>query len=186
MFQGLKLILVLVSGLLTANVATAAVVTGNANSNVTVVEFFDYQCPHCRIMSRNVEQAVSGNQNVKVVTRVIPVMDGSSWYIARAALAARKQHGYHKFNSLLMQESGYISKERTVELAKIAGLNINNLERDMHSPDISSELNSNLRASQAEGVTVVPATFVSYKSANRPATKIIGDRSVNYLQDLFR
>lgn len=186
MIQGFKLIFALVIGLLTANVVNAAVITGNPNGQITVEEFFDYQCPHCREMAQHVNQAIKSNQNVRVVSRVIPIMDGSSWFIARAALAARKQKGFHKFNALLMQEENYISKEQTLQLAKIAGLDLKRLQKDMHDSEISAELNANLRASQAQGINVVPATIVSHKAAKHEPVKIIGDKSVSYLEGLFK
>lgn len=173
-------------GLFTANGVNAAVETGNSNGNIKVVEFYDYQCPHCRVMFRNIAEAAHNNKNVHVVSHVIPVMDGSSWFIARAALASRKQNGYHKFNALLMQQDNYISKEQTMELAKKAGLNIKRLQHDMHDSAISAELNANLRASQTQGITMVPVTLIASKSANREPVKIIGDKSVSYLEGLFK
>lgn len=179
-------LLTLMMVLFTANVVNAAVETGNANGNIQVMEYYDYQCPHCRIMFRNIEESARNNKNVHVVSRVIPVMDGSSWFIARAALASRKQNGYQKFNSLLMQEENYISKEHTMELARKAGLNIKRLQHDMHDNAISTELNANLRASQAEGITMVPVVMISSKTGKREPVKIIGDKSVSYLEGLFK
>ena len=163
--------------------ATAAVVTGNSQGNIIVEEFFDYQCPHCRIMLESTEKLAKNNSEIKLVTRVVPLLDGNSWTIARAALAARKQGKYEALHHLLMQERQYIAYPRVMQLAKIAGLDMSRLRRDMRSQSIASELNENIKISRERGIDVIPAVF-AYRINNRSAEiSVVGDKSYADLQN---
>lgn len=163
--------------------AKASVTTGNSRGAIVVEEFFDYQCPHCRIMLENTEKLAQNNQEVKLVTRVVPLLDRNSWFIARAALAARKQGKYYALHHLLMRQREYISQERLLNLAKAAGLNIAQLQRDMRSKAIAGELGDNISASRGRGVDVIPAVFV-YRTNNRASEiRIVGDKTYSDLQD---
>ncbi len=162
--------------------ATAEVVTGNSKGSLIVEEFFDYQCPHCRIMLENTEKLAKNNTEIKLVTRVVPLLDGNSWTIARSVLAARKQGKYNRLHHLLMRQRGYISYEQVMALAKESGLNIPQLQRDMSSKSIASELNQNIRASRQRRVEIIPSIF-AYRVNNRSAEiNIVGDKSYSELQ----
>lgn len=160
----------------------ASQVSGNSKGSVVVEEFFDYQCPHCRIMLENTDQVVKGNRNVKLVTRVVPLMDRTSWTIARAVLAARKQGKYNQLHQLLMEQREYITEPRLMALAKMAGLNLSKLERDMRSKEISAELNANLSASRRRGVESIPVTFIYRNNQASSAVRFVGDKSVGEIQ----
>lgn len=163
--------------------AVAAVVTGNSNGNIVVEEFFDYQCPHCRIMLENTEKVAQNNPNIKLITRVIPLMDRTSWFVARAVLAARNQGKYAELHHLLMQQRETISEVRVFSLAKTAGINVAQLRRDMRSKEIAAELNANITASRARGVDVIPAVF-AYRINNRSAMiRVVGDKTSTELQE---
>lgn len=163
--------------------ATASVVTGNSQGNIVVEEFFDYQCPHCRIMLENTEKLARNNSEIKLVTRVVPLLDANSWTIARAALAARKQGKYYPFHHLLMQQRQYIAYPQVMQLAKTAGLDVARLQRDMRSKSIASELNENIKVSRDRGVDVIPALF-AYRVNNRSAEiNVVGDKSYSELQN---
>lgn len=165
--------------------ATASVVTGNSQGNIIVEEFFDYQCPHCRIMLENTEKLARNNSEIKLVTRVVPLLDGNSWTIARAALAARKQGKYSAFHRLLMQQRQYIAYPQVMHLAKMAGIDVAQLQRDMRSKSIASELNENIKVSRDRGIEVIPALF-AYRVNNRSAEiSVVGDKSYSDLQNAF-
>ncbi|MBX9586318.1 MAG: DsbA family protein [Gammaproteobacteria bacterium] len=160
----------------------ASVVTGNINGNIVVEEFFDYQCPHCRTMLSVTELLARNNNDVKLVTRVVPLLDKNSWTIARAVLAARKQGKYPAFHHMLMQERSYITEDRLMSLARSAQINIILLKRDMNSKIILNELKVNIRDSRARGVDVIPAIFAHRVGRQSGELRFVGDKSYSDLQ----
>lgn len=175
------LLLVSVLSLFSVGV-TAAEVSGNSKGSIVVEEFFDYQCPHCRIMLENTDKLAKNNDDVKLVTRVVPLMGRNSWTIARAVLAARNQGKYSALHHLLMQQREYISDERLLSLAEMAGINVAQLKRDMRSKSIAAELNANISASRHRGVEIIPATFVYRVNNHASEIRIVGDKSYSELQ----
>ncbi len=160
----------------------AVVVTGNPKGNIVVEEFFDYQCPHCRTMLSVTELVAQNNNDVKLVTRVVPLLDKSSWVIARAVLAARKQGKYPALHHMLMQERSYISEDRLMSLARSAQINIILLKKDMNSRSILNELKINIRDSRARGVDVIPAIFAYRVDQQSGALRFVGDTPYRELQ----
>lgn len=115
--------------------AFGSVILGNPKGSVIITKYFDYQCPHCRTLSPVVEDVANNNKDVKIVSRVIPIMAPESWYVARAAIAAKYQGAkkFTQFNGLLMSQRRFITPGLTLDLAQDAGLNIRQLKRDMAS-----------------------------------------------------
>ena len=66
-------------------------VAGAQNPNVTVVEFFDYNCGHCIKMSPVLSELMKNNPQVKVVYRELPIFGEKSINASKAALAAGMQ-----------------------------------------------------------------------------------------------
>ena len=76
--------------LLTENITTS----GSKSPNVTIVEFFDYQCGHCKKMQPVMTELVKKNPNVRVVYREFPIFGKSSTLASQAAVAAALQGKY--------------------------------------------------------------------------------------------
>ena len=64
---------------------------GNLSGDVTVIEFFDYNCPYCRKAGKTIQALLASDENVRVIYREWPILGEASVYAARAALAARTQ-----------------------------------------------------------------------------------------------
>ncbi|TNY46951.1 DsbA family protein, partial [Streptococcus pyogenes] len=71
-----------------------APVLGNLEGDVTVVEFFDYNCPYCRRVKPEVRPLIEDDPNIRLVYREWPILGDGSVFAAKAALAARKQDKY--------------------------------------------------------------------------------------------
>ena len=80
-----------------------APVLGNPDGDVTVVEFFDYNCPYCRQVKPEMEALLAADPNVRVVYREWPILGDGSVFAARAALASRNQGKYEEFHWAMMQ-----------------------------------------------------------------------------------
>lgn len=133
---------------------------GNLQGDVTVVEFFDYQCGYCKTIADHVFDIVEADANVKVVLKEIPILGPASTTAARAALAAREQGKYIEIHSALMSHRGQLSDRAIFDIAADVGLDVDQLRIDMEAPAITEEINTNLELAQAIGVRGTPAFVV--------------------------
>ena len=76
-------------------------VGGNPEGDVTVVEFFDYNCPYCRRVAPTIAQILEQDPNVRIVYKEYPILGSGSVLAAQAALAAKAQAKYHAFHAAL-------------------------------------------------------------------------------------
>jgi protein-disulfide isomerase len=137
---------------------------GNTNGNAIIVEFFDYQCTHCKEMQPVIEKILSSNNNVKFIFKEFPIFGENSNYAAQMALAAAKQNKYIEFHNALMKSSGGLNKAKVQEIAKSVGLNIEQLTKDMQSPDVKKELEDNYALAKALNLAGTPSFVLSNKA----------------------
>ncbi|MBL6853098.1 MAG: thioredoxin domain-containing protein [Alphaproteobacteria bacterium] len=115
-----------------------AYVTGPANAKNTLVEFFDYNCVHCRNSLAAMKKYYAEHKgDTRFAFVDFPIFGEMSDEAARTAIAARKQGDkYVAFSFLLMGEKGAItSTDQILADAKAAGLDIPKLIADMKDPE---------------------------------------------------
>lgn len=149
-------------------------VVGNPNGAVTVVEFFDYQCPHCVDMAPVMSSIIKANPNVRVVYKEFPIRGPLSDFAARAALAANLQGKYDVFSHALLTASAPLTADSIMEIAKSSGLDVDKLKKDMDSPTIKNQVKDNIKLAQDLKLFGTPALFVGKTSA-------AGKEPINYL-----
>ena len=120
-----------------------AFVMGPSDAKVTVAEFFDYRCPHCKVSLSAVKTLIDSGMKVRVALIERPILTPDSHMAALAAVAARKQEGkYLPFHLALMETQGELPKERILDIAKSVGLDSARLERDMADPAVVESLSA--------------------------------------------
>jgi protein-disulfide isomerase len=136
-------------------------VVGDPNGKVTVVEFFDYNCPYCRAAGPMVTELLQGNPDVRFVYKEFPTLAASSRFAARAALAARRQSPelYTVFHDRLMKATGRLAEDGVVQIAREAGVDVDRMRADMDDPAIDKSVDGNIELARAIGVTGTP-TFI--------------------------
>src|SRR3990167_3066453 len=119
-------------------------VIGNPNGTITITKYFDYECPHCRDLEATVNQIIQANPDVKVISRVVPLLGKDSWYVARAVTASKKDGKWAAFNSLLMNYKGHISSDAINNIAQnTLGYQEGILQKNMMSSNVTDEINAN-------------------------------------------
>ena len=119
-----------------------AFVVGPSDAKVTVAEFFDYRCPHCKASLGAVKSLIDSGMKVRVAFIERPILTPDSHMAALAAVAARRQEGkYVPFHVALMETTGELPKERILDIAKSVGLDTARLERDMADPAVAESIN---------------------------------------------
>tara|TARA_B100000989_G_scaffold297619_1_gene283987 strand:- start:123255 stop:124046 length:792 start_codon:yes stop_codon:yes gene_type:complete len=142
--------------------------SGNPKGDVTIVEFFDYQCGHCKDMNPVLDGLKKSDKNLRVVYKEFPIFGGASLIAAKAALAAQKQGKYLELHEALMNADNPLSKDKIYQLAESVSLNTDQLKKDMDSDEVKQELKANLKLAQKLGVRATPAFIVgSTQKANK-------------------
>jgi len=160
-------------------------IVGNPNGKVTVVEFFDYQCPHCVEMAPIMGAIIKANPDVKVVYKEFPIRGPLSEFAARAALAANMQGKYDAFSHALLNSNAPLTEDSIMAMAKASGLDVDKLKKDMDSPAVKKQLKDNIKLAQDLKLFGTPALFVGKTSAigKDPISYLPGRMEQNQLQD---
>ncbi|MER9329175.1 DsbA family protein [Mesorhizobium sp. M0152] len=129
---------------------------GNAQGNVTLVEFFDYNCPYCRVMAPIMDQAVADDPQLRIVYKEFPVLGPDSVFAAKAALAADKQGKYAAFHKALYGAKTRVTEAVVLRVADKAGLDVERMKTDMRQPDIQAMIDRNTELAQALRISGTP------------------------------
>lgn len=103
-------------------------VLGNPNGDVTIVEYFDYQCPYCKKGHAELMRVVENDGKVRLVLKDWIIFGDNSAYPARLVLAAEKSGDYVKAMEAMMLTPGRLTKDQTDAALKKAGLDPKKLE----------------------------------------------------------
>ena len=134
-------------------------VSGNAEGDVTVVEFFDYQCGYCKRALPAMEALLKEDANVRVVWKEFPILGPVSDFAARASMAADRQGRYYPFHLALMKEPK-LTERKVLEIAGGTGLDMDRLRQDMQDPAIRAYLDETRALAQEIGISGTPAFVV--------------------------
>ena len=135
-------------------------VAGAATGDVTVVEFFDYACPHCKNVAGIVKQLMRDDPKVRVVYKELPILGEGSVVAARAALAAREQGKYLEMHDALMAEKAGPTEASVMAAAAKVGLDVARLKTDMEKPAVLEAIQKNYALAQSIGLSGTPAFVV--------------------------
>jgi protein-disulfide isomerase len=140
-------------------------VAGNPNGKLTVVEFFDYQCPHCVDMNPVLDDLIKSNNNVRVIFKEFPIRGPLSEFAARAALAANMQGKYMAFHDALMQAPQPYTEASILAVAQNVGLAVDKLKTDMNSAGVTKQIQANMKLGQDLKLLGTPAFFIGKTDA---------------------
>ena len=108
-------------------------VAGNAEGDVTIVEYFDYNCPYCRKLEPELRQVVQDDGKVKLVYKDWPVLGPVSIAAARMALATKYQDKYVAAHDALMSSASRLTEPRIRELLAEAGIDVDRAAKDLET-----------------------------------------------------
>ena len=137
-----------------------APILGNPDGDVTIVEFFDYNCPYCKRAMPEVNALMAEDTNVRVVLREWPILSEGSAFAARAALASRQQGKYAEMHDALMTMRGRVEAEAVLRIAEEVGLDVEKLKIDMQSPKVEEHIATSMRLAEALGFNGTPSFVV--------------------------
>jgi protein-disulfide isomerase len=107
--------------------------TGNRDGDITIVEYFDYNCPYCRKLEPELRQVVQDDGKVKLVYKDWPVLGPVSILAAKMALATKYQDKYVAAHDALMGTASRLTESRIRELLAGAGIDVDRAARDLET-----------------------------------------------------
>ena len=125
---------------------------GNPKGAVTVVEFFDYRCPYCRIMEPRLQELLAQDQSVRLVLKDWPIFGGMSVYAAQVAIAAGWQGKYAPVHGALFTLPRTMDRDAVRNAARKAGVDLAQLDRDLSAR--SAEIDRILGKTDVEARTL--------------------------------
>ncbi|SMH51832.1 DsbA family protein [Azospirillum agricola] len=131
-------------------------VAGNPQGDVTVVEFFDYQCGYCKAVQADTERLIKDDPKLRFVFKELPILGPASVIASKAALAARAQGKYLEFHNALMAQRGQLDEDVVLRLAKSVGLDTDRLKKDMESREVLSVIAANQALAEQLGIRGTP------------------------------
>jgi protein-disulfide isomerase len=140
------------------------VVLGNPQGNVTMVEFFDYNCGFCKRALPDMLTLLKTDPNLKFVLKEFPVLGEGSVEAAHVAVAARMQDvtgkKYIEFHQKLLGGRGPADKARALAVAKEVGFDMTRLEKDMGSDEVKRTIDEDMKLADVLGVNGTPSYVV--------------------------
>ena len=130
------------------------------NANITIYEFFDYNCGYCKLVVKTIMEVLSEDKKINFVFVEFPILSQQSYIIAKAALASKKQDLYNSFHLSLMKIKGRVNQDKIFNIAEKVGLNVNQLKIDMNSPNIEKQLTQNREIAKLLGLNGTPAFII--------------------------
>jgi protein-disulfide isomerase len=143
--------------------AKNGVVVGNASGDVTLVEFFDYNCGFCKRALADLRGLMRADPKLRVVLRDLPVLGPDSLEASKVAIAAKAQLSGDKafeYHARLLESRGRIGGEQALALAKTMGLDMARIQRDMAGAEVRAAVAGNTALAERLGMTGTPAYVI--------------------------
>jgi protein-disulfide isomerase len=143
----------------------AAPVAGNPKGDLTIVTFFDYNCPFCKKAEPALEKIVAEDGHIRLVYKDWPILTKASVYGAQLALAANYQGKYDVVHAALMSIPGSkIPEDQMLAAIRNSGVDMSRLDGDLkaHADEITALLRRNLTQADALELQGTPAYLVGH------------------------
>ena len=135
---------------------------GAKDADLTIVEYFDYNCPYCKKLAPTFQSLLAADRKVSILYKDWPIFGGISVYAAKSALAAQWQGRYLAAHDALISGPRLANEDQVDELLRQADVDIATLRKDMvaHANDINAMLTRNNDEARALGLRGTPGIVV--------------------------
>lgn len=159
------------------------VTLGNRDGDVTLVEFFDYNCGYCKRALSDLLDLMKDDPKLKVVLKEFPVLGPGSIEAARVAVAVRMQDPdgakYLAFHRMLLTDRGRVDGARALAAARELGLDMARLDRDLNSDEVRLSLEESGALARALGIRGTPSYVIG-------ETVVVGAVGIAALSDRIK
>lgn len=135
---------------------------GNPKGDVTIVEFFDYNCGYCKRALADMQELIKNDPKLKVVLKEFPVLGPGSVEAAQVAVAVRlvAPDKYYAFHQKLLGDRGQANKAKALAAAAEVGVDTAALEKKLADPEINATLQESLQIADQLGIDGTPSYVV--------------------------
>jgi protein-disulfide isomerase len=136
---------------------------GNPAGDVTMVEFFDYNCGFCKRALGDLRTLIKADPKLRIVLKDFPVLGPDSVEASRVALAAKQQLKGDKlfeYHAKVLESRGRVNGERAMAVAKEMGLDMARLQRDMGGEEVAAAIAENASLGDKLGLSGTPAYVI--------------------------
>ena len=139
-------------------------IAGDADGDITVVEFFDFNCGYCKRGLPEVQKLIHDDKKVRFVFKELPILAKGSEEAAKVALAAKRQGKYWEFHQVMLGSKGQANEASALKVAESLNLDMDKLKADMASDAVKTELADDIALAKKIGVNGTPHFLVGDKS----------------------
>ena len=139
-------------------------VLGNPDGDVTLVEFFDYNCGYCRRAHEDMNQLIAEDGNLRVVIKEFPVLGDESVEAAQVSVAVKQvaPESIGEFYDKLLMQPGRANAQVGLAIAEDMGLDVEAIQAAMESDVVNETISESYELANALALTGTP----SYVTAN--------------------
>lgn len=134
-----------------------------AGYDVSIVEFFDYNCGYCKKAHATVESVLKEDAKIRVIYKEFPILGQASHDLAQVSIAVNQvdSASYKKFHDAMMKSSER-TKAGAIKVAKSVGVNVAKVESYLKSnkAKIDKIIQDNLTLGTSVGVTGTPGFVI--------------------------
>lgn len=137
---------------------------GNANAELTIVEFGDYQCPHCGAAYPIVKEILDTfGQQIRFVFRNFPLAEAHPYARAAAcaAEAAGLQGSYWEMHDAIYEKQSLLDHDFLIRLAETLGLDLARFKADCEAVQVQEKVALDFESGIRSGVNGTPAFFIN-------------------------
>ncbi len=138
------------------------VVLGNPDGDVTLVEFFDYNCGFCRQAMPDMTRLLEEDPDLRIILKEFPVLSNDSVAAARISVVVNDiaPEFYQEFHELLFTARGQITGEAALNAAREVGLNPVTIGLDAGSEAVTSVIQRSYVLAEGLGITGTPSYII--------------------------
>jgi len=135
-------------------------VLGNPKGDVTIVEFFDYRCPYCKLTAPTLQTLIGQDSKVRLVMKEFPILGKESVFASRIALAVKKHGKYAEFHQAMFALKTKVDDAQTLAVVKAIGLDPAQIQKEADGADIDAILKQNYDLAKQLNLSGTPAFVI--------------------------
>ncbi len=141
--------------------APGQIVIGNPDGDVTLIEFFDYNCGYCRNAVPDMAALLAEDPNLKIILKEFPILSNESIDAARIGiLVSQTEADYWTFHQTLFSGRGKVDKTAALKAAADQGLSPIDLELRMGEENVARTIQKSYEIAQALGISGTPTYII--------------------------
>ena len=142
--------------------STRQVVLGNPKGDVTLVEFFDYNCGYCKRALADMLTLIDKDPKLRIVIKEFPVLGQGSVEAARVSIAVGRvaPQKYLDFHKRMLTGRGSADQAKAMDAAKAAGIDAKALEAALADKEVSATIEEVYGLASAFGLSGTPSYVV--------------------------